>query len=198
MEEEFKSDEIPEVEETEEEEVEQEAPSEQEEVEEVIEDEEPPVRRSAKDFIIERQKRKIEKLSKRDDDDLFEEEKPDIEAIISKRVEEALEPFKKTLIRSKDEEELNQALTKYPEAKGLEKQVRKYMENPAYSQVPAEFIVKGILGMRETKKFEADITAKATRQGGRSVRPKEVKEKTAWDMTDEEFEKSVSKVMSNR
>jgi hypothetical protein len=176
------------VEETPEEEVEEEETPEEEVEEEPEEpDEEPPVRKSAKDYIIERKNKKIEKLQ-------AEEEPDDIRSIIRNE----LDPIKESFAKTKDEEELQSALQKYPESKKLEKTVRKYMENDAYSKIPVEFIVRGLLAGRETKKKEADAKASATRQGGHTKRPKEVKEKSAWDMTEEEFQKLVSEVMSTR
>lgn len=154
------------------------------------EDEEPPVRKSVKDYIIERKEKKIAKLEGRGP----EGDTPDIRAVIR----EELEPIKQTFVKSKDEEELHAALTKYPDAKKIEKTVRRYMENEAYSRVPAEFIVRALLGARGTAKQKADDEAAASRQGGHSRRPKDTKAKSAWDMTDEEFQKEVSKVMSGQ
>jgi hypothetical protein len=203
-EEEFKADEIIEDEVVEKESQEDEVDeSEIEQPEEVIQEpddnDEIPVRKSAKDFIIERQKRKIEKLSKKEqDDDYFEEQPEDDSGLVRKIIQEELEPLKRNLLKSKDEEELKQVLGMYPEAKKLESRVRKYMETEAYSQVPVEFIVRGLLGAREATKQKAEIEAKKSKQGGHSKRPTDVKPKTAWDMTEEEFLKDVSEKMSRR
>lgn len=161
--------------------------------------EEPQVRKSAKDFIIERKNRQIEKLKEQanyyDEDDSDED---DPRSVIRKEVREALEPITNVFKQQEDEREIQDALSKYPEAKKIEASVRKFASSPAYSQVPIEFIVRGLLGAKanvEAKKQEADDIAKRSRNGGSSRRPKEIKEKTAWDMTDAEFEKEISKAM---
>jgi hypothetical protein len=154
------------------------------------EEEDPPVRKSAKDFIIERKDRKIAKLEGQ-----AEEPEPaatDIRTII----QEELAPLKQTFAKSKDEEELQATLAKYPDAKKIEKTVRKYMENDAYSRVPVEFIVRGLLGARDAAKAKADEEARGTRQGGHSRRPADVKTKSAWELTDAEFNKAVTDLMS--
>lgn len=164
------------------------------------EDEEPPVRKSAKDHIIDRKNRKIEKLQKGDGDDEPEgddAQKP-VRDVVREELNSALEPLKRSLVQSEDEKELQSALTKYPDAKKMEKKIRQYMENDAYAKVPVEFIVRGLLGARDTAKKKADDAAAATRQGGHTRRPTETKPKSAWDLSDKEFEKEVSKIMSGQ
>jgi hypothetical protein len=157
------------------------------------EDEEPPVRKSVKDHIIERKDRKIAKLEgKADEEPDAGEDRP----ITLKDLETVLAPLKRSLIQSEDEKELQAAFSKYPDAKKMEKTVRRYMENPAYAQVPAEFIIRALQGAKDTAKAKADEEAKGTRQGGHTRRPSEAKPKTAWDMTPEEFQKSVTGLMS--
>ena len=164
---------------------------------------EPPVRKriSIKDHIIERKQRQIEKLkaAKEGEGEESEEEAP---AAVSKdalheAVAEAVEPITKALAESEDEKELLEAFTKRPEAKKYEAQIRRFMSNPAYSLVPVEFIINGILGDRAAKKQAADEEAKGTRQGGHQRRPtKEKKERNAWEMTPEEFAKESDKIRS--
>lgn len=156
------------------------------------EDEEPPVRKSAKDFIIERKDRQIAKL--KGDEDPDPAAQPDVRTVI----QEELAPIKATFAKSADEQELQAAFAKYPDAKKMEKTVRRYMENEAYARVPVEFIVRGLIGVKEAVKAKADIEAKGTRQGGHTRRPTEQKPKTAWDLTEEEFNKSVTNLMSGK
>jgi hypothetical protein len=151
---------------------------------------EPPVRKSAKDFIIERKDRKIAKLQGEDGADA--EAQPDIRTVI----QEELAPIKATFAKSADEQELQAAFTKFPEAKKMEATIRKYMGNDAYARVPVEFIVRGLIGAKEVAKKKADDEARGTRLGGHTRRPTEPKAKSAWDMTEEEFNKEVSRVMS--
>jgi hypothetical protein len=157
---------------------------------------EPPVRKSAKDFIIERKDRKIKKLEGESEgaDDAAGKDTSDVRSIIR----EELAPITQSFAKSADEQELQAALTKYPEAKKAEKTIRRYMASDAYARVPVEFIVRGILGARETAKKQADEKAKASRQGGHQRRPAETKVKSAWELSDKEFEKSVSDLMSGK
>jgi len=153
------------------------------------EDEEPPVRKSVKDFIIERKDRKIAKLQGEDDP---EPAQPDIRDVIR----EELAPITSTFAKSADEQELQAAFTQFPDAKKMEKTIRRYMENDAYARVPVAVIVRSLLYGRTAAKKEADTEAKGTRQGGHTRRPTEAKPKTAWDMSQVEFDKEVSKLMS--
>jgi hypothetical protein len=150
---------------------------------------EPPVRKSAKDFIIERKDRKIAKLQGEDGTDAAQ---PDIRTVI----QEELAPIKATFAKSADEQELQAAFTKFPEAKKMEKTIRTYMDNDAYARVPVEFIVRGLIGAREVAKQKADTEAKGTRQGGHTRRPTETKTKSAWELSDAEFNNAVTKLMS--
>lgn len=113
-------------------------------------------------------------------------------------IREELAPIAQSFAKSKDEEELQAALSKYPEAKKIEKTVRRYMENDAYARVPVEFIVRGLIGAREAAKNKADLEAKGTRQGGHSRRPTETKQKSAWDLSDADFDKAVKNLMSGQ
>lgn len=170
-----------------------------EDSEEVQEDttveEEPPVRKSAKDYIIERKNRQIEKLKKQSEgyDDLSDDNL-DVNNVIESKLSERLDPLVKTLASSEDEKELQAALSKYPQARKHEATIRKYMGHEAYSQVPVEFIVKGLLGGQETARREAEEEAKASRANGRTVRPKKQATKTAWDLSEEEFEAERRKI----
>ena len=74
-----------------------------------------PVRKSAKDYIIERKEKKIAKLEGRGEGeaDAGDADRP----ITLKDLETVLEPLKRSLVQSEDEKELQSALTAYPEAK---------------------------------------------------------------------------------
>jgi hypothetical protein len=113
-------------------------------------------------------------------------------------IREELEPIAQSFAKSKDEEELQATLSKYPEAKKIEKTVRRYMENPAYAQVPVDFIARALLGAKEGAKKKADDEARGTRQGGHTRRPTETKTKSAWDLSDADFEKEVARIRSGQ
>src|SRR4051812_3034284 len=71
-----------------------------------------PVRKSAKDYIIERKEKKIAKLEGRGEGeaDAGDADRP----ITLKDLETVLEPLKRSLVQSEDEKELQSALTAYP------------------------------------------------------------------------------------
>lgn len=148
--------------------------------------EEPATRRSAKDFIIDRQARKIEKLeSQKDKDDLgFDDELDDDEEItpagkktIEKTVGEAIAPIVNQARRQSDEAELSEVLAKYPHLKELEPKIRKWMEHPAYRDASIEIIALGVAAKEgkgadaDRKRQEADKEAAAGALGGNQRRP---------------------------
>lgn len=116
-------------------------------------------------------------------------------------IREEFEPLARSMKEQSDEAELKAVIEKYPEAKQLEKTIRKYMASPAYAQVSVDFIARGLLAdaaAKAAKKVLADAEALKTRQGGHGRRPTEAKPKSAWDMTEDEFNKSVSDLMSGK
>jgi hypothetical protein len=141
-----------------------------------------PFARARRTFIIERKDRKIAKLQGEDGADA--EDQTDIRSIIQ---QELAPPLKATFAKSADDQELQAALARYPEAKKMETTVRRYMENPAYAQIPVDFIVRGLLGAKEGAKKQADDEARGTRQGGHTRRPQEKTLPDFTKMTDEEF-----------
>ena len=202
----------PEVEEVPEEEIEEEIDEEGESEEEEDEpeddpeeDDEPPVRKNVKDYII---KRKDNQLSKKDEEiqrykdkygSLDEEEDID-DPELKKVIDKSLKPFRDKLTQETDEKELQDVLDRYPDAKGLETKIRKYMDSPAYKDVSVEFIARGLLGPKADisgKKAIANAKAKKSKTPGRNkARPKSSTGKSAWDMTDKEFEEARIKALS--
>ena len=88
---------------------------------------------------------------------------------------------------------LQSFLDQYPDYKKYSTKIRKYMNHPAYQQVPIGFIADGIAGQdiaRENKKAEneADERAKETKTGGSSYRKTPTgKVPDIWGMSKEEF-----------
>lgn len=140
------------------------------------EDDEPLTRRGAKDFIIKRQQEKIKKL-KKDDGDLGDEITPESRDLIRQEIEERVKPVLESVRSSSDSQELQDVLNKYPDAKSFEKQIKKYMDHPAYKDASIEFIFLGLAAkkMQLQKDKEAkDEEAKKTQIGGhqRKTSPK--------------------------
>jgi len=172
----------------------------EDDVEEVVEEEilEPQVRKSAKDFIIERKEKKIEQLQQQQQQAPQETESDYARNLIREEMAQVIEPLTSAFKSQEDERELQDVFSKNPDAKKFEGTIRKYAASPAYAQVPLDFIVKGIIGAKvnTAAKEVANSTAKRTRQGGSSRRPTEIKEKTAWDLSDADFDKEVAKQLN--
>ena len=165
------------------------------------EDEEPPTRRGAKDWIIDRQKKKIKKL-KEGEFGGEEELSPESRDLIKEEIEEKVKPVLEAVRSTSDSQELQDVLNKYPEAKPLEKQIKKYMEHPAYKNTSVEFIFWGLAAKKmklQKKKDEKDEEAKGSETGGhqRKTAPKgEIPD--VRNMPDKDFEDLVFKVKSGQ
>ena len=123
---------------------------------EVEDDEaEPPTRKSAKDYIIARQKKKLDKVKKEtekkkpesdEEEDSDEDETPEDDKPVTKK---DLKPIAEGVRSQADEMEWRDVKTKFPPAVKFEKIIKRYMAHPAYADVPVEsiyFIVAGKYG----------------------------------------------------
>ena len=117
------------------------------------ENKEPPTRKSAKDHIIDRKNKKIEKLKEKKDDkggdddgddDGGEEVTPEGQKAIDKAIGKAIKPVIQSIRTTADDQELANVFAKYPDAKKIEKQIRKYMDHDAYKDISVEFIYLGL------------------------------------------------------
>lgn len=159
-------------------------------------EEEPVVRRSVREHIL---ARKLKKAVKETHEELSAEEE-ELTPAGRKAIQQEVAPLIDLVRKQADDVELNAVFSKYPEARAMEKQIRKHME--VYENTPAEFIYQALAaksGKFSSEKAKADADAKAGRTGGSTKRQKEETGiKSAWDMTDAEFDASVAKVMSGR
>jgi len=163
-------------------------------------------RKSAKEHIIERKEKKIEKLKKKKegegDDDEGEELSPEGKMAVGKEVSKQIQPLLKATRQAADEQELTDVLAKYPEAKEMEKELRKYMNKPALKTASVEFIFWGLAAKKrelEGKKKKADEEAKTSETGGHETR--KLDEGDIPDITklsDEKMDKLVTDVLTGR
>ena len=159
------------------------------------EEEEPPVRipkeQAAEDKRLGYKVRMLEKEIKDLKGDEYGEE-------VSKESVDALRTeFSQKFAEIEDKREsegmLQSFLDQYPDYKKYSTKIRKFMNHPAYQQVPVGFIADGIAGQdiaKENKeaKNEADERAKETKTGGSSYRkPPTGKVPDVWGMSKEEF-----------
>ena len=178
----------------------------QSEEEEIVE-EEPIPRKSAKDYIIERKNKKIEKLQQeqqryQDEENNYLDENS--KTAIQKEVEDKIDPILQTVKKQADEQELQSVFSKYPDAEKMEKRIRKYMEHPAYASASVEMIylaLKAKQMLLQKKRDEANIDADKNKTGGRSLR-KLAKNKDdipdVSNMSDEEFDDLVLEVKARQ
>lgn len=155
-------------------------------------DAEPTVRKSAKDFIIDRKNKQIQKQKEKKSvadesaDDDSADGNDDEETLtaagqkaVAKAIEEGNRPIIKAMRSQADEQELQDTFTKFPNLKPLEKTIRKYMEHPAYKDVAIDIIALGLAAKRgnladtASDKKKADDEAAAAKSGGHSRRPKD-------------------------
>jgi len=164
---------------------------------------EPPVRnvKTPKDFIIGRQKDKIEKLrggkNKGGDNDEEADEDddkvaPEDETLIKKVVAPMLEPLVEQNLKAQDEKEIAEFVKANPEFAPYEAKARKWIAHPSRRHLPVETVFfevagKDLLKIGAERQKKADEKAKNTQTGGGSNRGGEGGKKKVADMTDEEF-----------
>lgn len=175
----------------------------------ISDDYEPPVRRSALSYIIERKNRQIEKLKEQengggDKNDELEDILTEDQHVISKIVQKQIAPILNSVKNQTDEAELADVMIKHPEAKKIEKSIRKVMSNPAYEQVPVEsifFMLAGQTGSTtdvQGQRDEANRQAAMDKTGGHGRRPREKSEIDFSKMTDKEIEDIANKVKTSQ
>lgn len=179
-----------------------------------VEDKEPveepvPVRKSAAQHIIARQKRTIEKLRSREEEPEFadpDDEQPVRRDEVAREVSRQVEPLIKTFATKVDEDELADLFAHEPAAKKYEKRIRTYMEHPAYQNVPPVVIfnhlsAKDKRAEGERRKKTADVEAAQARGAGTAHRPATARGNIPTveeleDMDDTAFEELQHKVRS--
>jgi hypothetical protein len=165
-------------------------------------------RMTAKDFIIQRQQKKIERLkSKTVSEADPEEEKPEAaddevapedEALITKVVAKKFAPFLNKSMADDDEKEVSAFIAENPDLKPYEAKVKRYMSHPSRRHLPVETIFyevagKDLLKLGADRARKADEEAKQTQTGG-GTSTAEAKPKNALQMTKEEFEAEQERV----
>lgn len=172
-------------------------------------DEEPPVKKSVKDFIIERKNQKIEKLknkiaSKEKDKNLDDEINPEDEKIVSKVVEEkfgkelaTLKAHNQKAQERADQEALDTLLKNEPEYEPYRTKIEKWSKAEGYKHLPIEVVAVAAcakhlkkIGAKQEKRLAKE--ANDSRSGGGTTRTNEPKDYES--MSDEEFEKEKHKV----
>jgi hypothetical protein len=166
-------------------------------------------RMSAKDFIIQRQQKKIERLKSKTASEVVEEETeaddeiaPEDEALISKVVAKKFAPFLNKSMADDDEREVAEFITANPDFKPYQDKVKRYMAHPSRRHLPVETIFyevagKDLLKLGAERSRKADEEAKQTQTGGGQSTGGD-KAKNAFQMTKEEFEAEQERVRRSR
>jgi len=146
--------------------------------------------RPAASYIIERQKRTIERLRSKAEEDVEKDESP------NDPIAERLDRIEQIALGQADDRELNDLFISNPDARKYEKRIRAYMGHDAYKAVPPEFIYRALSRddaaiQADSKRKAADLEARQTRSVGSGIRDTRSRDKkTAEDirnMTAEEF-----------
>jgi len=170
-------------------------------------DKEPAVRarKTAKDFIIERQARKIEKLKKEEGSGKSDEENegedesdgdvdPEDEKVIAKVASKILAPIFEERIQAEDKAEVQEFISAHPEFKPYEARVMRDMKHPSRRAVPIEDLFYAAAGpdlikIGAKKAKEAEDEAARSGTGGGSARSDEGQTPDWANMGKEDFEK---------
>lgn len=139
-------------------------------------------------------KRKLEGTL--DEEEFEEEEKP----VTRKELDELLEKKDR---ETASERMVQEFLSENPDFRKYEKTIRKYVNDPDYSNVPIGFIASGIVGenlddeanLRADLKRKADEESEKTKSGGSTKRGVPGKKKSIWDMSKDEFEEYQTEVL---
>lgn len=161
-------------------------------------DQEPAVRarKTAKDFIIERQARKIEKLKNGETQKSDEEDDvdPEDERVIAKVASKMLAPIFEERIEAEDKAEVQGFIAEHPEFKPYEARVMKAMKHPSRRQIPISDLFYATAGpdlikIGAKKAKEAEDEAARSGTGGGTVRAEEGQKPDWANMGKDDFEK---------
>lgn len=161
-------------------------------------------RMTAKDFIIQRQQKKIQKLNQVDNNDEYDSDSDvssDDEELITKVVSKKFAPLIERQLADDDDLEVKEFISKNPDFKEFEAKARKYMAHPSRRSLPIESIFYEVAGEKLLKlgaerQKKADLEAKNSQAGGGSNRGGESK-KDIWSMSSEEFEREKNNLRRN-
>jgi hypothetical protein len=167
-------------------------------------------RKTAKDYIIERQQRKIEKLknqppkddegqggnggeSEEEEDDEKSVQKQLVRELLQEEVLPTLTPVLEKHVQAEDDAEIQAFLADNPDFKPYEAQAKRFMAHPSRRSLPIKSIFYEVAGddlMRigAERAKNAEEEAKETQAGGGSARGDETKS-DVWSLTPEEFAK---------
>ena len=175
-------------------------------------DEEPTVRKTPKDYIIERKNKQIEKLKAKattppdsivpddeDDEDIADADK----TLVKKVVQKEFGHYFSELEEQKLDAEISKFVSDNEIFKPYEAKIRKFASHPTRRQIPLKAIAYEVAGddlLRKgaemSKAADAKASAKATPNGGNRGSAQAKKD---WgSMTNEEFIKERDKILLNR
>jgi len=173
-------------------------------------DEEPAVRKkTAKDYIIERKNKKIEKLKQKENDDKEEDDQeedddfsPEDEKVVDKIIQRKYGDKFAKLEQADDEKELQAFLTGNKDFAPYKAKIWKFWQHPSRNHLPVESVAyevagKDLLKIGARRGQQADDKARRVSTGGNSTRNSNGK--VDYDaMSAEEFQQHVEAVKRKR
>jgi hypothetical protein len=160
-------------------------------------------RMSPKDFIIQRQQKKIEalkdKVGEEETEGDDEEVNPEDESLISRVVAKQLKPILDQSIQSQDAKEVNEFIKTNPEFAPYANKALRFMAHPSRRQLPVETVFlevvgrAGLMKIGAAKEKEAAGKSNNSQTGGGSPRGGDVKS-DIWSLPKDEFEKQQEEV----
>lgn len=179
-------------------------------------DDEPPVkqRKSVKDFIIERQQKKIAKLQNKggegseggeggeDDDEISPEDEKVITKVLDKKLTPILDPILKKSLQAEDEAEITDFLKDNPDFRPYEAKARQWMQHPSRRNLPISSIFYEIAGpdlmkIGAKRAKDADDESKRAGAGGGSAKGNEGGA-SVWDLPKDDFSKKQEELRRSR
>lgn len=169
--------------------------------------EEPVVRpgRSSKDFIIQRQQRKMAKgkpapAQAADDEDNDDEIAPEDEALISKVFDKKVAPIMEQTLKAADEQDIRDFLAENPDFKPYEAKARRFIAHPSRRHLPVKSVFYEVAGpdllkLGAARSKAADDKARQSQTGGGSNRQEGAgKGEDVWKISKEDFAKKQEKI----
>jgi len=144
-----------------------------------------------------------------DEDPASDDQKPDIGKLVNDAVQAALKPVITEHSKAADDSEISELFTgdKASERSKYEPKIRSLWNEPQYKDVSAADLYKIVSfddavstavarGIEDYKAAEKEAKESSASGSSANNRTGKTGEKTAWDLSEKEFEESVNKVMS--
>lgn len=172
------------------------------------EKDEPKIRKSKKDYIIERLRNKANKQKSDEDDEVNPRDKKLVEDVVDEKIGSKLEELEKIAIEKEEErellqdmKELDEFISKNEQFKPYQDKILKWWQHPTRKNLPLKAVAYEVagddliaLGAERERKASKEAAATATGSDSKTV----ILEKKISDMTDKEFIDYQNKILYGR